>query len=183
MADRLAGPGAEALPSTAVFSLRWKHQTRWQSCNEKRAAFRRPLEVLLSLRLQRGFDFESPSFEKRFGDILRVLVAACPLPQAGRPEILVRGEFVLAHNLLKLGDGRDYRPYRLRLAPVWISASLGHETLPFLQRGINSTQIQLLYLYDSPNTFGDSWKNIASAGANLLHYPTDRKKLIGDSVS
>src|ERR1700730_2628688 len=85
--------------------------------------------------LQRGLDFKAPGFEQRLRDVLRILVAACPLPQTSRPQILVGGEFVLAHNLLKFGDSRGNWADRLRLAPVRISASLGHEKLPFHLKG------------------------------------------------
>src|SRR5208282_6670052 len=74
--------------------------------------------------LQRGLDLKSPSFQQRLGNILRILVAACPLPQASRPQVLVGRELVLAHNLFEFCDGRGDRPDRLRLAPVRISASL-----------------------------------------------------------
>src|SRR5579863_2527419 len=76
--------------------------------------------------LQRGFNLESPSFQKRLGNVLRVLVAPSPLPQAGRPQILVGGKLVLAHNLLEFSDRRGDRPDWLRFAPVRISASFGH---------------------------------------------------------
>jgi|SRR5579863_412260 len=104
-----------------------------------------PLQVLLIKRLPRkrlqgGFDLESPGLKKRLRDVLRVLVAACPLSQTGRPEILVGGELVFAHDLLELGDSGNNGPDRLGLAPVWISASLGHEKCLSYKRGIHSVQ-------------------------------------------
>ncbi len=83
--------------------------------------------AVLQLRLKRGFDFEAPSFQKRLWDVLGVLIAASPLPQTGRTEVLVGGELVFAHDLLKFGDGGDNGTDRLGLAPVRISASLSHE--------------------------------------------------------
>src|SRR5580658_865828 len=83
--------------------------------------------MLSPLLLQRGLDLEAPGFQKRLWDVFGVLVAASPLAQAGRPQVLVGGELVLAYNLFKFGDGWGDRPDRLGLAPVRISASLGHE--------------------------------------------------------
>src|SRR5579864_227830 len=96
------------------------------------------------LRLQRGFDFKTPGFQKRLGDVLRVLIAAGPLAQTSRAQILVGREFVLAHNLFEFGDGWGNGPNRLRLAPVWISASLGHEKC--LSTYGDKTAISLNYL-------------------------------------
>src|ERR1700679_613084 len=79
------------------------------------------------LGLQRGLDFESPGFQKRLGNVLGILIAACPLPQARGAQVLVGRELIFTYNLLKLGDGGDNGADRLRLAPVGISASLGHE--------------------------------------------------------
>ena len=78
--------------------------------------------------LQSGFDFEAPGFEERLGDIFRVLVATGPLAKTGGAQVLVGGELVFAYDLLKLGDGGDDWPDWLGLAPVWISATLGHRT-------------------------------------------------------
>jgi hypothetical protein len=41
--------------------------------------------------LQSRFNFESPSLKQRFRDILGILVAAGPLPQTGRADVLVGG--------------------------------------------------------------------------------------------
>src|SRR5260370_3972354 len=94
-----------------------------------------PLKFWIWLRLQSGFDFEAPSFEQRFRDVLRVLVPTCPLAQARGAQVLVRGELVLAHDLFELGDGRDDGPDRLGLTPVGISATLCHETCLSYNRG------------------------------------------------
>src|SRR5712675_2637596 len=102
----------------------------------KRAALQRPLGRLSNLLLQRGFDFEAPGFQKRLGDVFGVLVAASPLAQTGRAQILVWSEFVLAHNLLKLRNGRDNWADGLGLAPVRISATLRHETCLSYNGGI-----------------------------------------------
>src|SRR5580692_625715 len=84
-------------------------------------------EKILRPRLERGLNLEAPGFEQRLGDVLRILVAPSPLAQPGRAQILVGGKLVLAHDLLKFGDGRGDRSDRFGLTPVWISASLGHE--------------------------------------------------------
>src|SRR5690349_9269141 len=92
----------------------------------ERAAKWRP-KARKGLGLQSGFDFESPSFQKWFGDVLGIFVPACPLPQTRRPQVLVGGEFVLAHHLLELGDRGGDRPNGFGFTPVWVSASLCHE--------------------------------------------------------
>src|SRR3954466_237118 len=87
------------------------------------------------IRLQSGFDFEAPRLEQWLGNVLGVLVTACPLAQASGSQVLVRRQFVLAYNLFELGDCWCNRPNRLRLTPIWISASLchGEENLSFLK--------------------------------------------------
>src|SRR5207245_10840405 len=77
--------------------------------------------------LQRGLNFEAPSFQQRLLNVLGILVAPRPLPQASGTQILVRREFVLPHNLFKFSDSRGNRANRLGLAPVGISASFRHE--------------------------------------------------------
>src|ERR1700726_840421 len=84
-------------------------------------------QIVLTVWLQRGLDLKAPSFQKRFGEALGVLVAASPLPQARRTQILIWGELVIAHNLFGFGGGRGNGPDRLGVAPVRISASLGYE--------------------------------------------------------
>src|ERR1700722_686292 len=101
--------------------------------NELNADFK----SLRMLGLQRGLDFESPGFQKRLGNVLGVLIPACPLPQARRAQVLVGRELIFAHNLLKLSNGRDNGADRLRLAPVGISASLGHEKCLSTVGGVN----------------------------------------------
>src|ERR1700688_1152139 len=76
--------------------------------------------------LQSGFDLKAPSLEKRFRDILRVLVATSPLAQPCGTHILIGGQFELFHNLLERSDSRDHRAYWLRLAPVRITTSFCH---------------------------------------------------------
>ena len=117
----------------------------------KRAAFA-ALKSWLNLWLERGLDFEAPGFQERLWDVFRVLVAAGPLAQAGGAQVLIGGELVFAHNLLKLGDGWDNRANRLGFAPVWISATLGHTTCLSYKRGMNATKPR--YLYDSPASVG-----------------------------
>src|SRR5208282_2152874 len=102
---------------------------------KRRAAISDPGKYFSNSRLERGLYLEAPSFQKRLRDVLGILVAARPLPQTGGAQILVGGELVLAHDLFKLRNSRDDRPNRLRLAPVWISASLRHERMPFVQMG------------------------------------------------
>jgi hypothetical protein len=46
--------------------------------------------------------------------------------------------------------------------------------MPFLQKG-NKLKIRLLYLYDSPDTFGDSWKNAAMDNQIPSMIPQDPK--------
>ena len=91
-----------------------------------------------SLRLQSGFDFETPGFEERLGDIFGILVAASPLTQTGGAKVLVRGELVFAHDLLKLGDGGDDWADGLGLAPVRISATFCHEACLSYKGGMNA---------------------------------------------
>ena len=91
-----------------------------------------PLELRIAESgLECGLDLEAPSFQKRLGDVLGVLIAASPLPQPCRPQILVGGELVLAHNLFKFGDRGGNGTDRLGLTPIRISASLRHGLLPF----------------------------------------------------
>src|SRR6266849_9057647 len=85
------------------------------------------LQKSSSLRLQGRFDFKTPSFQQGLGDVLGILVAACPFTQTCGPQILVGGELVLVHNLLEFGDCGSNRPDGFGLAPVGVSASLSHE--------------------------------------------------------
>src|SRR5580698_1857277 len=98
---------------------------------------------ILTKGLQRGLDLKAPGFEQGLRDVLRVLVAACPLAQARRAQVLVGGELGFAHHLLKFGDSRGHRPDWLRLAPIWISASLGHKKIAFPLRGMNYPLVQM----------------------------------------
>jgi hypothetical protein len=106
--------------------------TKQKPYNEERAARGDPFLVKLfgkvsSLRLQSGFDFKTPSFEQGLRNVLGILVPACPFAQPGRAQILVRGKFVFVHNLLEFGYRRSDWADRLRLAPIGVSASFGHE--------------------------------------------------------
>src|ERR1019366_6399405 len=76
--------------------------------------------------LQRRFDLKSPGLEQRLRDILGILVAPRPLPKTGGPDILVRGQLELLHDLLEGGYSRHNRADGLRLAPVRISTTLCH---------------------------------------------------------
>src|ERR1700746_4116348 len=107
--------------------------------------------------LEGGLDLETPSFKQRLGNVLGILVSPRPLPQAGRAQVLVGGKLVLAYNLLKLSYGRDYRPNRLGLSPVWISTSLSHDYVLVL--GIKSTARNDLTCLDSPGPARDSPRN------------------------
>src|SRR5579862_5290348 len=82
--------------------------------------------------LQGGFDFKTPGFEQGLGDVLGVLVPARPLAQPGRPQILIGGKFIFVHHLLELSDRGSHRSDGLGLAPVGVSASLGHEKYTLL---------------------------------------------------
>src|ERR1019366_5191716 len=76
--------------------------------------------------LQRRFDLKPPGLEQRLRDILGILVTPRPLPKTGGPDILVRGQLELLHNLLEGGYSRHNRADGLRLAPVRISTTLCH---------------------------------------------------------
>ena len=82
-----------------------------------------------SVPLQRRLDLESPRLEQRLRDVLRILVAPCPLPETVGSKVLVRGELVLSYDLLEFGNGRGDRSNRLGFAPVGISASSCHESV------------------------------------------------------
>jgi len=84
------------------------------------------------VQLQRGFDFEAPGFQKRLGDVLRVLVLPRPFAQPGGADVLIRLEFEFLHHLLKLGDGGHDRADRLGFAPIRIAASFCHACVCFL---------------------------------------------------
>src|ERR1700690_1175184 len=84
---------------------------------------RRPKAALFSKEcckngLQRRFDLKAPGLQQRLGDILRVLVPASPLPQPGRPDVLVRCKLELLDDNLERGQCRHYRTDGLRLAPI-----------------------------------------------------------------
>ena len=80
----------------------------------------------LAKSLQRGFDLKAPGLEKGLRDVLGILVAARPLAEASRPDVLVRGQLELLGNLLKRGNCGHDRADGLRLAPIWISTTLCH---------------------------------------------------------
>src|ERR1017187_1381579 len=62
--------------------------------------------------LQRRFDLKPPGLEQRLRDILGILVTPRPLPKTGGPDILVRGQLELLHDLLE-GGYRDRKSTRL----------------------------------------------------------------------
>src|SRR5215510_5327440 len=102
---------------------------------DKTAFFIRP-------RLQGGLNFESPGFQQGLRDILGVLVTPSPFAQTRRTEILVRGQLEFLHRLLERRYHGDHRPNRLRLAPVWISASSCHSIRPAFSESMkNACQI------------------------------------------
>ena len=123
MINRRHGLGSTIRLSTYASNLHYRKNTKGRLAERPTSS--------IALSLERGLNLEAPSFQKRLRDVLRVLVAACPLPQTSRPQILVGRKLVLPHNLLKFSDRRGDRSDRLRLTPVWISASLRHELLPF----------------------------------------------------
>jgi hypothetical protein len=92
---------------------------------------RHPQAALLVIRqkkkgLQRGFNLKTPGLEEGLRDILGILVPACPLPQAGGPDVLVRAELELLDDLLEGGHCGYNRTNGLRLAPIRISTTLCH---------------------------------------------------------
>src|ERR1700722_8656711 len=85
--------------------------------------------------LQRGFDLKAPRFEQRFRNILRILIPARPLPQAGGANVLIWRQFVFLDNLFKRSNRRHNRTDWLGFTPVWISAAFCHEfAVPLLAR-------------------------------------------------
>jgi hypothetical protein len=86
--------------------------------------------------LQRGLDFEAPSFQEWLRDVLGVLVAAGPFPQPGRPQILVWLELELAHNLFKFSNRGGHRADWFRLSPVRVSTSSSHNDFAHTSRGM-----------------------------------------------
>jgi len=88
--------------------------------------------TLLSDRVQEsecGLDLETPSFQKGLRNVLRVLVAASPLAQSRRPDVLVRRQLELFYDLLKRCYRRNNRADWFRLAPVRVSTTLCHMLL------------------------------------------------------
>src|SRR5271166_4292518 len=91
---------------------------------EKRRAAKRAADAALGAKwpkLQSGLDLESPSFQKRLRNVLGVLVLPRPLTQTGGTDVLVGLELELLYDLFELGNGRNNRADRLRLAPVRIA--------------------------------------------------------------
>src|ERR1700722_18112368 len=93
---------------------------------QKRRPRRRFVLLGTASRLQRGFDLKTPSLEERFRDILRILVTPGPFAQPCGTNILIGGQLKFLDYLFERSDSRDYRAYRLRLAPVWITTSFCH---------------------------------------------------------
>src|ERR1700749_3668422 len=84
---------------------------------------RRLLLIISSSSLQCAFNLKTPGFQKRFGDVFAVLVAACPLAQTSRPDVLIRCQLEFLNSLFKRCNYGDDWPDGLRLAPVRITAS------------------------------------------------------------
>src|SRR6476660_5491866 len=76
--------------------------------------------------LEARLDLDAPCLEQRLRNVLRVLVAASPLAQAGGALKLVGCQLELLHYLLKFRRRWNNRADRLRLAPVRISTTLCH---------------------------------------------------------
>jgi len=90
------------------------------------------------VQLQRGFDFEAPGFQKRLGDVLRVLVLPRPFTQPGGADVLIRLQLEFFHHLFELGDGGDDRANGLGFAPIRIAASFCHVCAFFpIQRDVS----------------------------------------------
>ncbi len=87
-----------------------------------------PLPAVTShcLLLQGGLDLETPRLKQRLWNVFRILVAACPLPQARRANILVRRKFEFLHDLLERSHCGDDGANRLRLSPIRISTTFCH---------------------------------------------------------
>src|SRR5689334_3532630 len=87
---------------------------------------RRLLLINSSSSLQCALNFETPGFKQRFRNILAVFIAACPLAQASRPDVLIRCQLEFLDCLFKRRNNGDDWPDGLRLTPVWITASPCH---------------------------------------------------------
>ena len=95
---------------------------------QQRAARGDPFSVkLIFCGLQSRLDFKTPGFEQRLGNVLGVLVPARPFAKPGRAQILIWRKFVFVHDLLEFGYRRSDWADGLRLAPIGVSASFGHE--------------------------------------------------------
>ena len=118
------------------------HAANFQSPKKQKGRFCGPFNSNF-WNLQSGFNLKAPCFQKRLRDVLRVLIAARPLAQPRRPQVLVRGELILANDLFELSDRRSNGPDRLGLPPIGVSASLGHWRSTFLPSKITATTVFL----------------------------------------
>ena len=107
--------------------------------------------------LEGGLDLEAPGLEESLGDVLGVLVPAGPLAEAGGADVLVGGELVLFHDLLKGGDGGDDGADGLGLAPVGIAAAFCHGLVSSLFRRLFAATLHFI-------TFGRMGRRALQAG-------------------
>jgi len=70
--------------------------------------------------------FQIPRPREALPGCTRILVAPGPLAQPGGTHILIGSQFKFFDNLLKRSDSGDYGAYRLRLAPIGITATFCH---------------------------------------------------------
>src|SRR5271155_4355270 len=110
----------------ALFSALYLSDVRSLPADAKNAALGGVFCFGPATRLQRGFDFKTPSLEQRLRDILRILVAPGPFAQPCRTHVLIGSQLKLFNHLFERSDSRDHRAYRLRLAPVGITTSFCH---------------------------------------------------------
>src|ERR1039458_7320916 len=69
--------------------------TRSPQTQQRRPIGRRRCSFRTAAGLQRRLNLEAPGLKQRLRDVLRVFVAPSPLPQTGRPNILVWAELEL----------------------------------------------------------------------------------------
>ena len=79
--------------------------------------------------LQGRFNFKTPSFQQRLGNVLE-FCSAVPIPAAVWSANTGRGRLVLVHDLLEFGDYGGNWTDRFGLAPVGVSRRLAMKIIP-----------------------------------------------------